>query len=60
MVNMLSDEQILAAEGATPQEVSDCNVQISQYYETITSSKNGLEEVKNELFNQETSREEID
>ena len=51
MINIPSDEQILAAEGATPQEVSDCNVQISQYYETITSSKNGLEEVKNELFN---------
>ena len=50
MVNMLSDEQILAAEGTTPQEVSDCNVQISQYYETITSSKNGLEEVKNDLL----------
>ena len=60
MVNIPSAEEISVVEGATPQEGSDSNVQISQYYETITSSKNGLEEAKNELFNQDTSREELD
>ena len=50
MINIPSDELIIEAGAASPKNDSNCNLQVSQYFETITSSKNELEEVKNEFF----------
>ena len=49
MINIPSSQLIIEAGAASPKDDSNCN-QVSQYFETITSSKNEQEEVKNEFF----------